>query len=231
MGYSFISRNFFFPAKAMKNDLAAFERACVTQNPEALKAASKAITTKLQTVNNVIKREIDNSDDPVYQEKLRKQQAELNQALPELQAKAKAVFVNPKDAAALEQLQQASNNLVTKVEDIQETVHEQAHPAVVQNKFAALEAQVASLKLAEPVEAVKVAGAEDAIFVDEPLPELLDAEEAKANPIKASAMELKLEASKWDSTDNKMIQVSNRVSREKRKRSKHYTYTKNKNKN
>jgi hypothetical protein len=219
-----------------------------------LKDASESITAQIQAARAATQREIENSSDPEYQQQLKNKLAQLDKCLPDLQAKAKAAFVNPNDAAAQKALKDSGDNLVSKLLEIRDVMHEHNRPAEdlrweeVDRHVAETrrreeerkeqerrreeerkrfeeelkkknEAEKEALRKAEEkrrreeeeaarIEAERQAEEERAFLREQEALRLQAEALKKSNPIKAAALDLKMEANKWESEGNKMIQMA-----------------------
>jgi len=132
-------------ADGIRQDMKKFQEACKKQDAALLKEASLGITQKIQSANAAIQREIDNSDDPAYQQQLRSKMLDMQNTLPELQQKAKNAFLNPNDAAAQKALMDTGDKLVAKLYDIKDTIHQHNNPNEA-DKWADMERHIREAK-------------------------------------------------------------------------------------
>ncbi|KAJ3088661.1 hypothetical protein HK102_008241 [Quaeritorhiza haematococci] len=204
---------------------------------KASSVASDLVSAAKQYLS-IAKKEAENTSDAAFKMELEAKILEVERVIPDLLSKAKyfaetqalgGIF-SDEDQNALRDI---VKNITSKMSDLGHIIcknrgielpNTQAPPPLPVEELK----PVVEEKKPEPVEAAKEEVApvvvekapepvvelpDDVVVVEEEAPKPLSAEEAKENPIKAAAQELKVEVSQWASSENPIVEAASLISK------------------
>ncbi|KAI3633133.1 hypothetical protein MIR68_009208 [Amoeboaphelidium protococcarum] len=192
----------------------------VAQNDDkALLAAASNIVASMKRMVDYLKFQIENTSDPKYKQELQQRLQKLEGALSNAQSLKDKLEQNPSDASARKafmsqqqtykdfnsdlqklRLGQQSDNQTGKQQNF--SIPEPITPVV------AVEQEVDSSQVdVDDGPKIVIQNGEEVEIVNSPAPEILSEEEAKLNPIKAAAQDLKVQASQYSASDNPVVEL------------------------
>jgi hypothetical protein len=240
------NEEFFKSADLVSADQMALQSRLTTldtsQRAKDAAAVDKAMTGVVNAIQRMIvtaDREIQNTDDSAYQNKLKLQLSNLKKALTNAQASHQKLRNAPDDPKAMDQVRQLQGTFLAAAKDLEALIREYKAARAVSTNVAIPQPQLKlkqtasgaalvrgvaaavpapSGKSAQPASGefvkpklnpiIEVVDGEEMEIVDGQEPdEPLSPEETQSNPIKAAARDLKVNASKYSTYANPMVEL------------------------
>ncbi|KAJ3193626.1 hypothetical protein HK101_004476 [Irineochytrium annulatum] len=202
---------------AIERHMNAMETASSANDPDRCRKEIVDMMASAGHFVSMIRKEVDLTEDLAYKANLEYKMRDVERVMPQLIGKARAILeshkVNTGEIASLHGQVKELAVRFNAIGDIirshkgygpDEEVDEQQQPTVILAQ-PDLTIQGISVQLLENAMA-------DSVFVEEEAPKLMTDVEAKANPIQAAAIELKVETSHWASKDNPIVAAASKMS-------------------
>ena len=201
----------------LKRVLADISDSLKSHNIERTNQLMAELSLQLLQASESIQREIDNTDDKTLKTGLANELASFKQGMVHriciVSRLIRSILVESdrltKEIKRLEglpwsndtqrQLQSQSDRLLENVDRLEALIQ---HSQPSKANLLSMEVNLRGIEIAS-----SQPGIEEPMVVYEPAPQPLPADEARANPLKAAAQELRVEASNYDARDNSIVQL------------------------
>ncbi|XP_067931173.1 vinculin-like [Watersipora subatra] len=113
---------------AILKDTAGIEGAIVTADRQAIVDNAASIARRSNRILQVAQQEVDNSEDPVFQQDVTSASNRLKSVIPEMVGNAKTLTLDPRSSKAQQEWRGANDALIDSVRDIRSVVAPQLEP-------------------------------------------------------------------------------------------------------